>query len=91
MSKKLKKELAEFLSGITDAKSMDAVLANLLTPQEHEELTVRLQIFKMLLEGKSQREIAKKLKVSLATVSRGSRELKYGPPGVRKFLKNKNG
>ncbi len=86
MSKKYKDELVDLLSGIAVNGTMDDVLSNLLTPQELEEMALRLQIFIGLLNNKSQRQLAKELNVSLATVSRGSRELKYGRPGLKKVL-----
>lgn len=86
MNRKYTEELIDLLSGIAVNSTMSDTLANLLTPQEIEEMALRLQIFKGLLNDKSQRELAKELSVSLATVSRGSRELKYGKPGLKKIL-----
>ncbi|MCK5913234.1 MAG: helix-turn-helix domain-containing protein, partial [Desulfuromusa sp.] len=43
---------------------------------ELDEVAKRLQIFEMLAEGVSQRQIAKSLGVGVATVSRGSSVLK---------------
>ncbi len=86
MSKKYESELVDLLSGIAVNGTMADTLSNLLTPQELEEMALRLQIFKGLLKNKSQRQLAKELNVSLATVSRGSRELKYGRPGLKKVL-----
>lgn len=86
MKKIFRDELAAKLSSVNNPKLMKDVLENLFTPQELEELELRLQIFKLLLAGKNQREIAKQLNVSLATVSRGSRELKYGKKGISKLL-----
>lgn len=79
-------ELAVVITKIRDKKVAADFLRNILTPQELEEIASRLQIFKMLRKGISQREIAAKLGVSIATVSRGSRELQYGPQGVHKVL-----
>lgn len=87
MNEKYDKELVKLLSEIANHKSMSDILSNLLTPQERQELALRIQIFKALIAGDSQRDIAKKLGVSLATISRGSRELKYGKPGIAKALK----
>ncbi|MBI5357739.1 helix-turn-helix domain-containing protein [Candidatus Saccharibacteria bacterium] len=87
MKNKYDQELLRFLSEISTDKAMSDVLSNILTPAEREELAIRLQIFKALKSGESQRDIARRLDVSLATVSRGSKELKYGKPGVSKALK----
>ena len=87
MNKKYDQELLRFLCEISTDNAMSDVLSNILTPAEREELALRLQIFKALKSGESQRSIAKRLEVSLATVSRGSRELKYGKTGVSRALK----
>lgn len=86
MNKNYDAELIEFICKIDDEFTMSEILSNLLTPQEREELGTRLQIFKKLIQGEDQRSIAKDLGVSIATVTRGSRELKYGKPGIRKIL-----
>lgn len=88
MNKKYEDELVDLLSGIAVNSTMSDALSNLLTPQEMEELALRLQIFKGLLNNKSQRQLAKDLNVSLATVSRGSRELKYGKSGLKKLYQS---
>ena len=62
---KTKKEVVDFLEGI-------------LTPQELIEVPTRLQIVKMLKKGIPQHEIAKKLGVGIATVTRGSKEIARG-------------
>ncbi|MEC8081141.1 MAG: Trp family transcriptional regulator [Pseudomonadota bacterium] len=59
-----------------DAEEMAQKLNALLTPNEISEMQRRLQIFALLEEGVSQREIAKQLGVGIATVTRGSRALK---------------
>lgn len=58
-------EMLEFLKGI-------------LTPREIEELSTRLQIVKLLKKGVPHQEIARRLEVGVATVTRGSRELNQG-------------
>jgi TrpR family trp operon transcriptional repressor len=79
-------DLAAIFSRIKNEEMAENILRNILTPKELEEISKRLQIFKMLKAGISQREIAKKLKVSIGTVSRGSRELQYGPPGFKNLV-----
>ena len=69
-------EFCGFLSEIDDPKEMKRILRSLLTPSELEELPTRLQILKLLQKGVSQREIASKLGVGIATVTRGARVLK---------------
>ena len=57
-------------------QEMEKALSGLLTASELDEVAKRLQIFEMLAEGVSQRQIAKSLGVGVATVSRGSSVLK---------------
>ncbi|NYS76330.1 MULTISPECIES: Trp family transcriptional regulator [Halomonadaceae] len=68
-------ELIRHLLAIDSPKAMDEALASLLTPAEYQEISKRLQIFKLLREGVPHRKIAETLGVGIATVSRGSRAL----------------
>lgn len=71
-------ELVEaFLKNRTSAEMLD-FLKGILTPNEFEEITTRLQIVKLLKKGLPHQEIARRLGVGVATVTRGSRELKLG-------------
>lgn len=88
MNQKFIKELAKAIVSINDNSLAINCLKNLLTPAEFEEIASRLQIMKELHKGVSQRDVAKKLNVSIGTVSRGSRELKYGAPGIIKLLES---
>lgn len=65
LSLKTKKDVRGFLDGI-------------LTPKEREELALRLQIIRLLKKDIPQHEIAKRLGVGIATVTRGSKELSKG-------------
>ncbi|MBU1019037.1 MAG: Trp family transcriptional regulator [Patescibacteria group bacterium] len=80
-------ELADSIVGIDNKTLAKAFLKNLLTPAELEEAVKRLQIVKLLNKGVPQREVAKKLHVSIGKISRGSRELKYGETGFKQVLK----
>lgn len=63
------------------------LLRELLTPAEYDEIARRWQVIKLLIEKKPQREIRDSLSVSIATVTRGSRELQYGKGAFKKFYK----
>lgn len=69
-------DLIHYLLDTPDIEAMTKKLNALLTPSEISEMQRRLQIFALLEEGVSQREIAKQLGVGIATVTRGSRALK---------------
>ena len=53
-------------------------LEGILTPKEMLEIPMRLQIVRMLKQGTPQHEIAEKLHIGIATVTRGSKELQKG-------------
>lgn len=59
-------------------KDLDGFLEDILSPQEIETLDERIKIMHALVAGKTQREIAEELELSITTVSRGSRILQYG-------------
>lgn len=84
--KKYISELAKVVASVQNQKLALEFLQNILTPKELDEISKRLQIVKMLNKGVSQRMIAKKLGVSIGTISRGSRELQYGAPGFKTVL-----
>lgn len=69
-------ELIEYLIAANNGAELDKRLQELLTPSELSEISKRLQIFKWLEAGIPQRQIAEKLGVGIATVTRGSRALK---------------
>ncbi len=71
-------ELLEVLLKINSKEEMQDFLEGIFTPKELLEIPNRLQIIKMLKSGVSQHEVADKLKVGIATVTRGSKELQKG-------------
>lgn len=87
MNNKFLNELMEVIISLKNKKLTLAFLKNILTPAELDEISIRLQIVKLLKKGIPQREVAKKLNVSIGTVSRGARELKYGEQGFNQILK----
>ncbi len=68
-------------------KLLHEFLIDLLSPSEYKDLGIRWQIVKLLNKGMPHREIAKRLRVSVATVTRGSRELANLKGGFRLMLK----
>ena len=78
MKKATLHHLTDSFLQVKSKKEMEALLRGLLTEKELEELPKRLEIFKQLKKGISQHEIAEKIGVGIATVTRGSLELQRG-------------
>lgn len=74
-------DLLAVLAGLSNPQDIASLLSDLLTPQETEALTERWLIAERLSRGESQRAVADALGVSITTVSRGARSLKYGSGG----------
>jgi len=71
-------ELVEaFLKNKTSVEMQD-FLKGILTPKEFDEIVTRLQIVKLIKKGLPHQEIARRLEVGVATVTRGSKELHLG-------------
>ena len=68
-------ELIGHLLALDSPEAMNNALGSLLTPAEYQEISKRLQIFKLLQAGTPHRKIAETLGVGIATVSRGARAL----------------
>ncbi len=87
-SEKYKKELVEVLyKTAKNKKLLEDFLGDILTPGEFETIASRWQIVKRLAKGDRQQNIAKELGLGIATVTRGSREIKDKKGGFRKVLK----
>lgn len=85
------KELEKVLLKIRSSKLLHELLIDLTSPGEYKELAVRWQIVKMLKKGLPHRTISKKLGVSVATITRGSREMSNKKGGFQLLLlKRKN-
>lgn len=69
-------ELAEAILSLKTKEDMVDFLQGILTPKELEEIATRLRIVKLLKKGVAQHAIAAKLGVGVATVTRGSKEIK---------------
>jgi TrpR family trp operon transcriptional repressor len=69
-------EIAEVLCGIKEVALMRRFMESILTPREREEIAGRWELVKLLDRGISQRQVAKRLGMSLCKITRGSRELK---------------
>ncbi len=66
------------LSQAKTKTQIENLVLGLFTEGEIEEFAQRLKLVKMLKQGIPQHEIAKKLGIGVATVTRGSKEIKMG-------------
>ncbi len=78
MNNKHVNKLVNVLLKINNQDAMLDLLKGLFTLNELEEIARRLQIVVLLKKGLSPREVAEKLKVGIATVTRGSKEIQQG-------------
>lgn len=84
MQPELHREITQVLSKLSEPSEIEILLRDLLTPSEVEALTERWAIVRALDAGDTQRKVSEALGVSITTVSRGSRSLKYGLGGFRR-------
>lgn len=78
MNTRFYNSLVDIILSLNTKNDVKDFLDGILTPKERREIPVRLQIVKMLKKGVSQHEIASKLGVGVATVTRGSKEIAKG-------------
>lgn len=71
-----RQDLLALLCAITDPEAMNSALEILLSPSELQDIEHRLKIFQLLAKKTPQREIAARLGVGIATVTRGAAAVK---------------
>ena len=79
-------DLCQILTQVEDPKDMRALLEDLCTQKEVENMAERIFAAKLLLEGKTYNEVVSQSSISSATLSRVSRSLQNGT-GYKKQLK----
>ena len=67
------RELASAFASLSVACEVEAFLRDLCTPSECVDLAKRWRLVQELLSGKSQRAIARELRMSLCKITRGAR------------------
>ncbi len=87
-SEHYKKELIEVIHKISKDKDLLAdFVKDILTPREFDNISVRWEIVKRLAKGEHHQSIAEYLHLGVATVTRGSREMRKKDGGFRRALK----
>lgn len=90
MSKKRHHQhLFQLIASIKSEKEAQMLLTDLFTPQELEDLADRWQLIQLLASGMPQRDIARKMNISISKITRGSTALKHGEGGFEMFLRRK--
>lgn len=79
-------ELADLLALMKDPILIRGFLESLLTPREISDLAGRWKLVKLLDAGWTQRDIARKLGMSLCKITRGARELRREDAPFRRVL-----
>lgn len=69
-------QLCESLAQTDDRTLIADFLSCLLTPTEKREVSARWALVREIDAGTTQREIARKMRLSLCKITRGSKELK---------------
>ncbi|HZK20431.1 MAG TPA: Trp family transcriptional regulator [Treponemataceae bacterium] len=80
------KELCHVAISINDPILMEDFFRCLFTPAEIKDIAKRWLLVKEIDKGTTQRDIAKKFKISLCKITRGSKELKKENSAFRKML-----
>ncbi|MES2023319.1 MAG: Trp family transcriptional regulator [Patescibacteria group bacterium] len=84
-----KKEVIDVMAKISRDKNLLAdFMKDILTPHEFDNIGVRWQIVKKLAKGETHESIAGDLGLGIATVTRGSREMRDKEGGFQKTLKS---
>ena len=79
-------EIVRRLAEINDPGLLERFFREILTPNEVRDLSSRWELVKLLEKGVSQREIARRLHLSLCKITRGSRQLKKPDSALRKVI-----
>ena len=80
------RDLYRLFASVQGEEEAKLLLQDILTPQELASVAERWQLIRALDAGLPQRDIAKKLKISISKITRGSHMLQYGKGGFRVFL-----
>ncbi len=80
-------EIIEVFVKTTTTEKMHTLFNDLFTEREKYDFALRWRLMKDLYEGKSQREIAHDLGISLCKITRGSKILKQEGSQMKQILK----
>ena len=79
-------QLLEVFAGLTDVDDIFALLEDLFTVREIKDTSQRLDVARLLKEGRSYLAIEEETGASATTIARVSKALNYGAGGYEKAL-----
>ncbi len=79
-------ELYELFTKVQTAEECKALLDDLCTYKEVEQMAQRAYAAKLFLEGRTYNEIIAETEISSTTLSRVSKAVTHGSGGYRKFI-----
>lgn len=82
-------DLIRLFANTSDENEMRRLFEDLFTDAEQKDFTIRWKLMNDLYQHKSQRDIAKELKISLCRITRGSKMLKKKDGFIRGVLKDR--
>ena len=80
-------ELIEIFASVSEKDEMGQLFQELFTEKECKDISLRWQLLKELFDGQTQRAIAKRHKISLCKITRGSKILKDETSIIKKILR----
>lgn len=80
------RELYELFTKIETVEDCKALLDDLCTIKEVEQMAQRAYAAKLFIEGKTYNEIIAETEISSTTLSRVSKAVAYGSGGYKKFI-----
>ncbi len=81
------RDFIDLCRSVQTDEELSSTLSFLFTPEEKEHMALRIELVRALLKGElTQRDIAKELEISIATITRGSNGLKLIEPELREAL-----
>lgn len=83
-------ELVKVFTQTKDQKAMQKLFEELFTQREKYDFALRWRLMKELYQGKTQRDIASELGISLCKITRGSKILKQEGSQFKKILKERD-
>ena len=80
------RQLYQAILSLNTEEEVDAFLDDVCTRKEANDMAIRLEVARLLLEGHTYEQIEQMTRMSSATISRVNRCIQYGPQGYKTVL-----